>query len=167
MAGPFRFRLEVVRKLREQAQDAERRALAGALRGSAAAEEQVAILTREWGGVGERLRAARQRERIDVGQLRGDLFYRLRLQRRLAEAGEVLAARRAELEQQRLRLADATRRLKVIEKLRERHWARYQEQVRREERGLFDEAALQAFRAESVIDLRAGATMASQGDGPC
>jgi flagellar export protein FliJ len=52
-----------------------------------------------------------------------------------------LAEARIECERQRERLAEATARLKAIEKLRERRWKRHVRDVRREEQGAMDEAA--------------------------
>ena len=53
--------------------------------------------------------------------------------------------RNAGLEQDRSQLAEASKRLKVIESLRERQWARHRRQVAREEQIDTDEVAVQMY----------------------
>jgi flagellar biosynthesis chaperone FliJ len=56
-----------------------------------------------------------------------------------------LAGKKAELEVKRARLAEAWKRLRAIEKLRDKQWARHCEEVRREERTVGDEVAVNLY----------------------
>lgn len=142
MARRFRFRLETVRKLRRQAQDVQRRAVADVVRTVGLVEERIAGLTRQLHGTTDQSRNAQQARRLDMASLRGHQFYRSWLHRQITEADAELTRRKAQLEAERARLAEASKRLKVIEKLRERQWTRYRTGVAREEQAAADEAAL-------------------------
>ena len=115
MAGKFRFRLEVVRRVRQQAQDAQRRVLADALRAVTAVEWRIAHLTRELGETMGQARDAQRGRRLDMVSLRGHQFYRGSVHRRILESRTELARRRAELDRERAKLGEATKRLKVME----------------------------------------------------
>lgn len=145
MARAFRFRLEVLRRLREQAQAGQRRKVADAVRAVSQTQGRIEEFTNELQNAAEATRAARQAERIDVVFLRQDQFYRGWLQRRITESAVEMAQRRRELEKERDRLAEATKRLKVIAKLRERQWQRHRVKVQREEQAVTDEAATQSY----------------------
>jgi flagellar FliJ protein len=143
MAGRFRFRLEVVRRIRQQAQDAQRRVVADAARAVGVVEAQIDRLTHTLGDTVDRARETQRGKRLDLMCLRGDQFYRGWLHRRILESHAELSGRRADLDRARAELGELTKRLKVIEKLRERQWARYLKDIRREEQAAFDESALQ------------------------
>ena len=145
MAGRFRFRLEVVRRIRRQAQDAQRRVVADAIRAVGTVEQRIDRLTQTLGNTVEQARDAQQARRLDLMSLRGHQFYRGWLHRRILESHAELSQRRAELVRERTRLGEVTKQLKVIEKLREKHWTRYLKEIRREEQAAFDESALQTY----------------------
>lgn len=145
MAGRFRFRLDVVERLRRQARDAQRRVVADAVRGVRRVEQRIAGLTRQLAETVDRTRGVQEAERLDVVSLRGHQIYRGCLHRWILESDAKLGERRGELDTERNRLVEASKRLKVIEKLRERHWRRYLTQLRREEQAITDETAVQVF----------------------
>ena len=153
MAGRFRFSLEVVRRVRRQAQDAQRRAVADAVRTVTAVENRIEQLTRELADTMDRTRDVHRPGRLDIASLRGHQFYRGHLHRRILESGAELSGRQTELQRERAKLAEATKQLKVIEKLREKHWQRHLTEVRRAEQAAFDEAALQVYRREQHGEL--------------
>jgi len=144
MAAKFRFRLETVLKLRKQEQETHRRAVAEAIHAVGLAEERVSRLSQELRSTFEQRREAQQAACIDVSTLRGHQIYQGWLQRRILESGVEWDERQRMLAEQRSRLADASKRLKVIEKLRERQWTKHQAKQRREEQAGQDEIAAQS-----------------------
>ena len=145
MAGRFRFRLEVVRRIRRQAQDAQRRVVAESIRAAAAAEERINRLTQDLRHTIDLTREAQGAKALDLVPLRGHQFYSGWLQRQILESDRELAGRRAEVDRERARLAEATKKLKVVEKLREKQWARHMKEVHREEQAAFDEVGAQRY----------------------
>ena len=146
MAGGFRFRLEVVRRLRQQALDAQRRVVAGAVRSVVRAQNRIVQLTQELHGSMGEARDARQAKRLDLVSLCAHQRHRGWLHRRILESEQELGREEAELDTERERLAETMKRLKVIEKLREKQKLRYDTAIRRREQAFYDEAALQTHR---------------------
>jgi flagellar export protein FliJ len=145
MARRFRFRLETVRRLREQARDAQRRVVAEAARVVRSLEDRITRFSQDVRQVSAQLRDARRGGPMDTALLRRYLQYQGWLQRQISGARTDLAARQAELDRQRAKLTELRRDLEVIEKLRERQWQRYLVEVAREEQLEHDEAAQQQF----------------------
>ena len=146
MAKRFRFRLEGVRKVRSHERDARRREVANAVRAVTSVEEQIDQLERG-------LRAAVEQTRseqltpgvVDVPSFRGDRFYRNQLQIRILELHATLAQKQDELAACREKLSLSSKRLKAIEKLREKKWLRHRTEINREERTDNDEFAVQRY----------------------
>ena len=67
------------------------------------------------------------------------------LKRKLSESNDELVRQQARLDYERARLTEVWKRLRVIEKLRDRQWERHLTGVAREERAVSDEAALQMY----------------------
>ena len=151
MAKRFRFRLEVVRKLREQVRDAQRRVVADVARAVSGVEGRVDRLGAELRGTLDRTRDHQQVERLDVPSLRAHQYYQSFLHRRIIEAGIELEEKKRRLSTERTKLGEASARLKAIEKLRERRWQRHLFHVRREERADSDESALQLYQRKTVL----------------
>ena len=145
MAKRFQFRLEVVRKLREQARDMQRRVVADAVREVRGVEERVDQLTDQLRATVELTRGEQRTQRLDVPSLRGHQFYRNWLHRRIRESNLELCEKRARLDTERTRLGEASARLKAIEKLRDKRWVRHLTQVGREEQAAMDEVAVGGF----------------------
>jgi len=143
MPGRFRFRLEAVRKVRQQAQDAQQRVVAGVLREIGQTEVGVRRLTEELRAEVGATRTAQSAQRLDLARIRGHQFRQTWLQGRILDGQTELARQQARLEQERAKLAEASRRLKVIEKLRERQWERFVTEERRAEQRDNDETANQ------------------------
>ena len=143
MPGRFRFRLEAVRKVRQQAQDAQQRVVAGVLREIGQTESGIRQLTEELRAEVGASRTAQSFERLDLTVIRGHRFRQTWLQGRILDGREELARQQARLAQERDKLAEASRRLKVIEKLRERQWERFSTEERRAEQRENDEIANQ------------------------
>lgn len=143
MAERFRFRLETVRRLREQARDAQRRIVADASRAVRSVEDRIEQFSRELRTVSAESRDARRMGRLDPVLLRRDQHYRGWLQRKIVQFQEELSVKLAELDRHRAKLAETQKDLKVIEKLRDRQLQRHLAEVAREERLYHDEAAQQ------------------------
>ena len=145
MAKRFQFRLEVVRKLRAQARDVQRRAVGDAVGAVRGVEERLDQLTQQLRDTVEITRGEQRTQELDVASLRGHQFYRNWLHRRIMESNLELGDRRATLDVERAKLGEASARLKAIEKLRDKRFARHLVQVRREEQTTMDEAAVGGF----------------------
>jgi flagellar export protein FliJ len=152
MAKRFIFRLETVERLRKQARDEQRRSVAEAVRALASAESRAALLNAQLRDMVELTRGARLTERLDIAALRGNQLHRNWLYRRIMGSSEEIAAAQARLDAERAKLGEATARLKVLEKLRERRWSRHLVEVAREEQTIASEIAVQGF----VRRMRAG-----------
>ncbi len=141
MAGRFRFRLEAVRRVRKQTQDTQRRVVADAARAVQEVGKRMGRLTEELDLTMDRSRDARQPNDLDISALRNHQVYRGCLHRRLMESATEIVKRRATLDVERSKLAETTKRLKAIEKLRERKLASHVKALHREELAGQDETA--------------------------
>lgn len=163
MARKFQFRLATVERLRRESRDVQRRVVAEHARGVSQLEAELAVVADEMVNNESQLRAALVQRagemRLDVDALRRQQTHRVYLRGDLASRVDALAQRRRTLQAERNRLAEATKHLKVIEKLRARRWQNHLAELRREEQALTDEAALNLSR----YGLRRGRT---QDDGP-
>lgn len=141
MAGRFRFRLEAVRRVRKQALDAQRRVVADAVQAVQEVENRMGRLTEELDLTMDRSRDARRLYDLDISALRSHQVYRGCIHRRLLESATELVTRRATLDVERSKLAETTKGLKAIEKLRERELASHFKALAREEQAAYDETA--------------------------
>lgn len=145
MAKRFRFSLEVVRKLREQARDVQRRRVGDSARAVRGVEMRIDQLTQTLRSTVDQKRDEQRLEQPDVAQLRTNQFYQSWLHRKIVESYDELSERNRELETERAKLGEATARLKAIEKLREKRLRRHEQAVRREEQAIMDEVAGRMF----------------------
>ena len=155
MAKKFRFRLEGVRRVRAQERDARRREVADAARAVTSAEQRIEELNNELQATMQHTQSEQKQARLDVALLRGHQFRRNHLHRRIIESHAALASKKHELNACRAKLAEASKRLKAIEKLREKQWNRHLTEVRREEQTAGDEVAAQRYlraRAETACE---------------
>ncbi len=145
MARRFLFRLETVRKIRQQARDVQQRVVAGKARAAGEVRQRIARLEGDLERTVDRSRQAHRIGRLNMSSVRGQEIHRGWLHRSLGEACALLVQRQAELRSEQTRLAEASKRLKVIEKLRERQWERHKAEVAKEEQSQADEAARQMY----------------------
>ncbi len=143
MAGGFRFRLEVVQKLRQQRLDAQRRVVADAVRAVGSVEDRIGQLTQELSGSVLQSRDVQRARRLDISSLCAHQHRRGWVHRQITEAERELQRTVDELNREREKLAEDVKQLKVIEKLREKQKLRYDTAIRRQEQAGYDEAALQ------------------------
>ena len=142
MTGPFHFRLDVVQRLRKLELEREQRAMAVCVNAVLEARQLAELVTERMEENQRDKRAAQRHHRPDVAALRAEQWHLLWLQRKQEETKQELARRQDLLDAQRQKLIAASRRVKVIEKLRDRQWKRYQDEQRRAERKEQDEFTL-------------------------
>lgn len=153
----FQFRLEVIRKLRQRALDAQRRVLAEKMREFNRALARRGELTQETEATVDGQRLAQKPVRLDVELLHHHQVYRAWLDRKAVDTDAELKEQRERVARERATLAEVSRRLNVVEKLRERQWKRHQIQLQRAEQAGYDETALQSFlrrRRDQVSEIR-------------
>ena len=144
MARAFQFKLEVVRTLRQQAQDAQRREVAEVLRANNRVNEEIELLTRQLRETVAQKRGQQRAVRIDLGSNRAHQYFRGRLHRQILEAHTRRSQCQEDLARERNNLLKATTQLKAIEKLREKLLQRHNLEIARQERVDADEMAIQA-----------------------
>lgn len=153
MAKRFRFKLEAVKRIRVQSRDAQRRAVADAVREVQLKEEAIREYEGQLRDTVTKTTVAQEAQRLDMTLIRGHQFYRTRMQQRIVRAELDLADSQAELRGQQAKLGEATKRLRVIEKLYDKQWQRYTLQVAREEQAELDEVAAQGFVRRRVAAI--------------
>lgn len=145
MARRFRFRLETVRKIRERERDAQRRIVAEKVRAVEAIRDRIGTLTDGMDDNRNGARAARRAGWVSINLLRGHVLHQTWLARTIETKREELDERLGEFRAEQGKLAESSKRLKVIEKLRERKWEQHQVKLAREEIQAGDEASRQIF----------------------
>lgn len=145
MVRRFQFRLETVRKIRERERDAQRLIVAESASATESVRQRVVGLTNEFADNAERSRGVRPVGRLDLHLVRMHLIHRVWLHGAIGAARVEFGERESKLHAERSKLAEASKRLKVIEKLRERQWARHAVEINRAEQMAGDEAAQQLF----------------------
>ncbi len=124
---PFRFRLEVVQRVRERLLEAARMEMGAALARREELRRQVEMVRMEVArGQEELLREVSQGIMADEYRLRTQALARLR--ELLSAKEEELQAAEREVEEKRRRLEVRYRERELVERLRERHWRRYLEE---------------------------------------
>lgn len=158
MAKRFRFRLETLRRIRQQERDRQQRTLADALRNVESAGLRLATVTQQIEDAAALTRFDRQRERLDVATMRATHSYRGILEQRLARERLAMGRTTADLDAHRAKLGEATKNLKVLENLRDRQWRRHRVEVARQEQAEYDEIGAQQYArkpAENLQELQA------------
>lgn len=143
MSGGFKFRLNVVRDIRKREQDAQRRVVAEAVRAVVGVRGRIGQFEAELEGETIAARGERGARYLDMTSVRNHYLHRGAMKRSLSEAREQLGKSQAKLDDEREKLAQATKRLNVIVRLYEKRKLRYDTWVRRREQAVWDEAALQ------------------------
>ncbi|MHC4064151.1 MAG: flagellar export protein FliJ [Planctomycetota bacterium] len=168
MAKRFRFRLATVLKLRTRKRDECRRALAVRLRQIGAVQSRIDSMTEQLDHqfVSQRRLAMpeapvadgaeRIDRRLDLTGIRRHRDYANHLRRRIASDERGLSELRAQLALEREALEEASKGLKVIEKLEERQRDRHNLALSRAERAEADEIGSQFARRHAMASAAAG-----------
>lgn len=138
----FKFRMQSLLRLREQAREDAQRRLADALRRLAQCDQVVNQIRDELRGLEKHMRDAVKQQPLDVDRLLDGRRHQMTLQARLAELNKALSEAGEEVQRCRRNLVEADREVKVLEKLHERRLAEHQRQAAREEIKQLDEAAV-------------------------
>lgn len=160
----FRFRPERILRLRRQALEVEKVELARALRQlkaasqardrsldtiarlrEALASDLAVCAERLPSGVGEQGLSAGAAPADSGSRMAAYLVLLADAHRRLSHWEDQRAAAEQRLAHQRSRVVEAHRAVRVLERLRERQWARYRRELEREEGRWMDEAGIQRF----------------------
>ena len=169
MAKRFRFRLETVRRLRKQAQDECRRVVAERLRQVAAVRSRINEMD---GQLAEQRATVRNlvlpsppaddagagqgvARLLDMDRMRRHRLYMNHLRQGIARGERQAAELQGLLRKDQAALAEATKRVRVIDKLEERQRSRHELMLRRAETAENDEIAAQFARRQSATGLTA------------
>lgn len=140
MARSFRFRLETLKKLREQVRDERRQRYEEALAADEKLVERLNELAQEAHGLRDTANSARTGG-LDVEKLLETERYLTLLQ---AEARTVVGHRQTlaqEINTRREALLAADRGVRVLENLKDKQQERFQQELRQEEQKFLDEVA--------------------------
>lgn len=135
----FKFRLEAVGNYRKRILDMREQALAKAYRVVSAARERREHLCGTRVACREAISAADPDGRLDANDLR-DMDARISyLGGAIRRQCGVVAHHETEAEDRRLEVVDASKRKEVVERLRERHYAKFMGELAIEDRKFLDE----------------------------
>lgn len=146
MARKFRFRLEVVQRLREQERDAQRRVVASKALEVTNIQRQIASLRSDLESSQRLDRTQRGERLLNVASLRTENVRRSWIKASTGRVNERLAVIRNELSHEQGQMTKTMTHLRVVEKLRERQWTRHRAELAREQQAAGDEAALELHR---------------------
>lgn len=141
----FRFRLATLLRLREAGRDERRADLADALRADRVLEERVEQYDQD---LAELLASAI--ETASAGPVNVDFLlsaqrYEILLRAERAETVRQRGLLATEIAKRQAALVEADREVRVLEKLRERHWERFRAEEERREQAQLDEFAVQGW----------------------
>jgi flagellar protein FliJ len=137
----FRFRLETLLRLRVAERDQRRAELAKAIRAAQMLQSEERKLQEEQTEAAERGRALKSPGAADVDAIMQTHRYEVVLAVRRRQFAAQIDQVETEVERRRQVVVEADRQVRVLEKLRERQAAAYQQQVGRLEAKQYDEMA--------------------------
>ena len=144
----FKYRLATLLRLRESARDERRTQLAQADRAEAMVRQEQARLAKESAELSARIRAAAGAGEVHVDCLLDAQRFDLVLKARHHELAQQRRQVEAEIQRRRQALVEANREVQVLEKLRQRQRARWQEEENRREVKRLDEVAVRSHVKE-------------------
>lgn len=167
MAKRFKFRLTTLRKLRKQRQDECRRVVGARLRQVTGAEEQLdgfgdqlALQTAAMrrlasppADVGEGAAQAATVWTVDLTAVRRHRAYTNQLRAGIVAGQQQLASLKVELSKQQAVLGEATKQVRILDKLEERQRRRHELAVSRAEVAQSDEIAAQFARRNALAGV--------------
>jgi flagellar FliJ protein len=153
MAAKFTFRLETVLRLRRRAFEEAQRVVAERLRAIAGERSIIAAARASWEDHRTQSRTVQGAERLDVAAVRSYRTHMLFLNRRVADCEARIRRHETQLETERAAMVAAQVAVKAIEKLKERRFNRYLDEVNRRENAELGECALQAHRRQDAEAL--------------
>jgi flagellar FliJ protein len=146
-----RFRLETMRKLREQTRDERRRDLAQAYEAERILRERLAEMQGEIEATHARTRQLAGQGTVSVEGLLNARRYQLLMRSQVMAVQQQIDQVLVEVERRREALIDADRDVKVLEKLRERQEQQQEVAAAQAEAKQLDEAALRGFLRQREV----------------
>jgi flagellar export protein FliJ len=146
VAGRFQFRLETVLRLRRRQFEERERVVAARLRLMEQERGRIAEAERAIAEAADQSRTLQAAGSLDVASIRQQRGHMLVQHGLIREATQRLADHEAHLARERAAMIEAHVALKAIEKLKERRYARYLEEVKRVETAEQNEAAIERHR---------------------
>ena len=153
MAKRFSFPLEAVLKVRKQHQDEKKRTVAERLREVSRLQSNLMSLNEQIASESRKTCDNAVHAHLDVSEMSRRRFWISHLQRGLLETEFQIRALERQLDKDRQVLAEATKECKVVEKLKERKFEEYSEEMQRQETLEADELAINRY----LQQRRAGA----------
>lgn len=141
---PFVFKLQTALNLKIKEEDRVKEELRRLTNRCQEEFDVLAALEERLGQLEDRLRR-RQEARVDVAEIQRCLDYLPVMKDRILRQKEVIRRIKEEIEKTRQELVEIMRERKVLEKLRERHFAQYLVEVNREEQKIIDEMATNGY----------------------
>lgn len=141
MAKKFQFRLDVVRDVRKRARDEAARLVAVKVTEVTTIQQRVEEFSRQLRETVDMGRSNRAQKTVEIAALKLQQYYGKWLHDRLTDASSTLRMAEEKLTVERIKLTEASAKLKAIEKLRERKWQQHVLAVRKEEQAVTDEVA--------------------------
>jgi flagellar export protein FliJ len=145
MAKRFTFRLETLLRLRRQREDEQKRVVASRLRQIRTIEQHRHNLEDRIAEHTEAMRHLLGLEQADVDQLKVGRHWMIRLRRGMLEAEAALAAHRALLAQERVKMAETRKDTKVFERLKEKQREAFLTELERRDRAESDDFNVTRF----------------------
>lgn len=145
MAKRFRFRLETVLKVRRQVADEKKRVVADRLREISALQGNLMMVNEQIAATYRKTRENAVHQHLDVQDLSKRRFWTSHLQRNVLETQFRIDKARQQLAKDRDVLAEASKELKVVEKLRENSFAKHSREIERQETIEADELAVSRY----------------------
>lgn len=150
----FRFRLETVLKVRVAREEEKKRELAVTM---TLLREEEAKLEHLLASLAEldRVRAEQSAGRLSPRQLQQQLSFSRYVQRNIDEQRKKVLEAGSAADRKRLEVAEAMRKRKILERLKERRRGEYDSTVAHHEQSQLDEAAIQRFNENKRISSSA------------
>lgn len=148
---PFEFKLQTALNLKQKEEDRVKEELQRLTAMRREALDKLAVLGGELCQLEDRLRR-HQDARVDVAEIKRCLAYLPVMRDKILRQEEIIRQIEADMDKTRQLLVEIMRRRKVLEKLKERHYAQYQLEVTREEQKIIDEMATNGYnRNDSAL----------------
>ncbi|MGD0463236.1 MAG: flagellar export protein FliJ [Tepidisphaeraceae bacterium] len=138
----FVFQLDGVLRQRTRVEEQRKRELAVVQQQMAALDAELRALDASVRAVEQDLRENRLIGRIDLAFLAAHRRYAFAMQRKAMGVAQKMAGVQVQLEKARRLAAEASKRKKILEKLRERRFARWREQLERRDLTEMDEISM-------------------------
>ena len=159
----FRFQLEGVLRHRRNIERDRQRQVAVVQNQMNQLQAELRRLDQEAQDATVELRCSRLTGTLDMSYLAAHRRYMAALQRKAMLLVQRMALARRDLDEARKTLAEAAKRRKVMEKLRERYFQRWLEALNRKEMEAMDEIGMQLANHELAVEAEA---MREAGDEP-